>query len=166
MKSTFDSTLQNEFYDYDSACIKIANKLSRLEEPSLKDIYSFIKSASSKYHLSRTPKFQDIIKHLPIGSNIRKTMMVRPVKTASGIMVITVMAKPYDCPHGRCIYCPGGKEFNIPLSYTGKEPVTKLAQKFEYDPKSQVSSKLEREVSRGHNVSKVELVIVGGTFLY
>ena len=164
MKSTFDSTLQNEFYDYDSACIKIANKLSRLEEPSLKDIYSFIKSASSKYHLSRTPKFQDIIKHLPIGSNIRKTMMVRPVKTASGIMVITVMAKPYDCPHGRCIYCPGGKEFNIPLSYTGKEPVTKLAQKFEYDPKSQVSSKLEREVSRGHNVSKVELVIVGGTF--
>jgi elongator complex protein 3 len=91
-------------------------------------------------------------------------MMVRPVKTASGIMVITVMAKPYDCPHGRCIYCPGGKEFNIPLSYTGKEPVTKLAQKFEYDPKSQVSSKLEREVSRGHNVSKVELVIVGGTF--
>lgn len=164
MKSTFDSTLQNEFYDYDSACIEIANKLSRLEEPSLKDIYSFIKSASSKYHLSRTPKFQDIIKHLPIGSNIRKTMMVRPVKTASGIMVITVMAKPYDCPHGRCIYCPGGKEFNIPLSYTGKEPVTKLAQKFEYDPKSQVSSKLEREVSRGHNVSKVELVIVGGTF--
>lgn len=164
MKSTFDSTLQNECYDYDSACIEIANKLCRLEEPSLKDIYSFIKSASSKYHLSKTPKFQDIIKNLPISSNIRKTMMVRPVKTASGIMVITVMAKPYDCPHGRCIYCPGGKEFNIPLSYTGKEPVTKLAQKFEYDAKSQVSSKLEREVSRGHNVSKVELVIVGGTF--
>lgn len=164
MKSTFDSTLQNECYDYDSACIEIANKLSRLEEPSLKDIYSFIKSASSKYHLSKTPKFQDIIKNLPISSNIRKTMMVRPVKTASGIMVITVMAKPYDCPHGRCIYCPGGKEFNIPLSYTGKEPVTKLAQKFEYNAKSQVSSKLEREVSRGHNVSKVELVIVGGTF--
>ncbi|HJR83805.1 MAG TPA: tRNA uridine(34) 5-carboxymethylaminomethyl modification radical SAM/GNAT enzyme Elp3 [Nitrososphaeraceae archaeon] len=164
MKSTFDSTLQNECYDYDSACIEIASKLSRLREPSLKDIYSFIKSASSKYHLSKTPKFQDIIKNLPINSNIRKTMMVRPVKTASGIMVITVMAKPYDCPHGRCIYCPGGKEFNIPLSYTGKEPVTKLAQKFDYDPKSQVASKLEREVSRGHNVSKVELVIVGGTF--
>jgi elongator complex protein 3 len=74
------------------------------------------------------------------------------------------MAKPYDCPHGKCIYCPGGKEFNIPLSYTGKEPVTKLAQKYEFDPKSQVASRLEQEVSRGHNVSKVELVIVGGTF--
>jgi elongator complex protein 3 len=164
MRSTFDSAWQKESYYYDSACIEIANILSLLEDPSLKDISSFIRGTSSKYHLSRTPKFQDIIKHLPIDSNIRKTMMVKPVKTASGILVITVMAKPYDCPHGKCIYCPGGKEFNIPLSYTGKEPVTKLAQKFEFDPKSQVASKLEQEVLRGHNVSKVELVIVGGTF--
>jgi elongator complex protein 3 len=164
MRSTFDPAWQNESYNYDSACIEIANKLSQLEELSLNDIYSFIKGASSKYHLTRTPKFPDIIKYLPIDSNIRKTMMVRPIKTASGILVITVMAKPYDCPHGKCIYCPGGKEFNIPLSYTGKEPVTKLAQKFEFDPKSQVASRLDQEVSRGHNLSKVELVIVGGTF--
>jgi elongator complex protein 3 len=164
MRSTFDPAWQNESYNYDSACIEIANKLSLLEELSLNDIYSFIKGASSKYHLTRTPKFPDIIKYLPIDSNVRKTMMVRPIKTASGILVITVMAKPYDCPHGKCIYCPGGKEFNIPLSYTGKEPVTKLAQKFEFDPKSQVASRLEHEVSRGHNLSKVELVIVGGTF--
>lgn len=164
MRSTFDPTWQNESYNYDSACIEIANKLSLLGELSLNDIYSFIKGASSKYRLARTPKFPDIIKYLPIDSNIRKTMMVRPIKTASGILVISVMAKPYDCPHGKCIYCPGGKEFNIPLSYTGKEPVTKLAQKYEFDPKSQVASRLEQEVSRGHNVSKVELVIVGGTF--
>lgn len=164
MRSTFDSAWQNESCDYYSACIEIANKLSLVEDPSIKDVYSFIKEASSKYHLSKTPKFQDIIKYLPINSNIRKTMMVRPVKSASGILVITVMAKPYDCPHGKCIYCPGGKEFNIPLSYTGKEPVTKLAQKFEFDPKSQVASKLHQQFSRGHNVSKVELVIVGGTF--
>ncbi len=164
MTSTFDPTWQNESYNYDTACIEIANKLSLLGELSLNDIYSFIKGASSKYRLSRTPKFPDIIKYLPIDSNIRKTMMVRPIKTASGILVISVMAKPYDCPHGKCIYCPGGKEFNVPLSYTGKEPVTKLAQKYEFDPKSQVASRLEQEVSRGHNVSKVELVIVGGTF--
>jgi len=164
MRSTFDSAWQNESHDYDSACIEMANKLSLLEDPSLKDISSYIRVASSKYHLSKTPKFQDIIRYLPIDSNIRKTMMVKPVKTASGILVVTVMAKPYDCPHGKCIYCPGGKEFNIPLSYTGKEPVTKLAQKFEFNPKSQVVSKLQQEVLRGHNVTKVELVIVGGTF--
>jgi elongator complex protein 3 len=164
MRSTFDSIWQNEGYDYDLACMEIANKLSLLEELSLKDISSFIRDASSKYHLSKTPKFQDIVKYLPIDSNIRKTMMVKPIKTASGVLVITVMAKPYDCPHGRCIYCPGGKELNIPLSYTGKEPVTRLAQKLDYDPKNQIISKLEQERSRGHNISKIELVIVGGTF--
>ena len=164
MRSTFDSIWQNEGYDYDLACMEIANKLSQLEELSLKDISSFIRSTSSKYHLSKTPKFQDIVSYLPIDSNIRKTMMVKPIKTASGVLVITVMAKPYDCPHGRCIYCPGGKELNIPLSYTGKEPVTRLAQKLDYDPKNQIISRLDQEYSRGHNISKIELVIVGGTF--
>jgi len=163
MKTRYDSIL-DEVNEYDIACREIANKLSLLKELSLKHVSSVIRATSSKYHLSKTPKFRDIIKYLPSDSNIRRKMMVKPIKTASGVLVITVMAKPYDCPHGRCIYCPGGKELNIPLSYTGKEPVTRLAQKFDYNPKNQIISKLEQEYSRGHNISKIELVIVGGTF--
>jgi elongator complex protein 3 len=163
MRTRYDSIL-NEVNEYDIACREIANKLNLLNELSLKHVSSVIRETSSKYHLSKTPKFRDIIKYLPSDSNIRKKMMVKPIKTASGVLVITVMAKPYDCPHGRCIYCPGGKELNIPLSYTGKEPVTRLAQKFDYNPKNQIISKLEQEFSRGHNISKIELVIVGGTF--
>jgi elongator complex protein 3 len=150
--------------NYNLACIEIGSKLSQLRELSLKDISSLIRSSSSKYNLSKIPKFYDILKYLPTDSNIRKTMMVKPIKTASGVLVITVMAKPYDCPHGKCIYCPGGKELNTPLSYTGKEPVTRLAQKLNFDPRYQIITKLEQEHSRGHNISKVELVIVGGTF--
>jgi len=163
MRTRYDSIL-NEVNEYDIVCKEIANKLSLLSELSLKHVSSVIRETSSKYHLSKTPKFRDIIKYLPSDSNIRRKMMVKPIKTASGVLVITVMAKPYDCPHGRCIYCPGGKDLNIPLSYTGKEPVTKLAQKFDYNPRSQIISKLEQEFSRGHNISKIELVIVGGTF--
>ena len=91
-----------------------------------------IKEFSSKYNLSFIPKNTDIIRYLPEDSKIRKLMLVRPIKTASGVLVIAIMAKPYPCPHGKCIYCPGGVEYNIPLSYTGKEPVTILAQKSEY----------------------------------
>ena len=163
MRTRYDSIL-DEVNEYDIACREIANKLSLLKELSLKHVSLVIRATSSKYHLSKTPKFRDIIKYLPSDSNIRRKMMVKPIKTASGVLVITVMAKPYDCPHGRCIYCPGGKELNIPLSYTGKEPVTRLAQKFDYNPKNQIISKLEQEYSRGHNISKIELVIVGGTF--
>ena len=163
MRTRYDSVL-DEVNEYDIACREMANKLSLLKELSLKHVSLVIRATSSKYHLSKTPKFHDIIKYLPSDSNIRRKMMVKPIKTASGVLVITVMAKPYDCPHGRCIYCPGGKELNIPLSYTGKEPVTRLAQKFDYNPKNQIISKLEQEYSRGHNISKIELVIVGGTF--
>ena len=164
MRSSIHSMLDSNSDNYDLACIEISNKLSQFRELSLKDIYSFIRASSSKYNLSKIPKFYDIMKYLPADSNIRKLMMVKPIKTASGVLVITVMAKPYDCPHGKCIYCPGGKEFNVPLSYTGKEPVTKLAQKSNFEPKYQITSKLKQEYSRGHNISKVEIVIVGGTF--
>jgi elongator complex protein 3 len=164
MRGSVDSTLDDGSDNYNLACIEIGSKLSQRRELSLKDISSLIRSSSSKYHLSKIPKFYDILKYLPTDSNIRKTMMVKPIKTASGVLVITVMAKPYDCPHGKCIYCPGGKELNIPLSYTGKEPVTRLAQKLNFEPRYQIITKLEQERLRGHNISKVELVIVGGTF--
>jgi elongator complex protein 3 len=164
MRATSNSVFEKGSDNYDLACREIGSKLSQLHGSSLKSISSFIRSTSSKYHLSKTPRFRDILKYLPVDSNIRKTMMVKPIKTASGVLIIAVMAKPYDCPHGRCIYCPGGKELNVPLSYTGKEPVTRLAQKLDFDPGSQIISKLNQEYSRGHNISKVELVIVGGTF--
>ena len=164
MRGSVDSMVVDGSDNYNLACIEIGSKLSQLRELSLKDISSLIRSSSSKYNLSKIPKFYDILKYLPPDSNIRKTMMVKPIKTASGVLVITVMAKPYDCPHGKCIYCPGGKELDIPLSYTGKEPVTRLAQKVNFDPRYQIITKLEQERSRGHNISKVELVIVGGTF--
>jgi len=129
-----------------------------------KAILKIIKEFSSRYNLSFIPKNSDIIRYLPENSKIRKLMLVRPIKTASGVLVIAIMAKPYPCPHGKCIYCPGGVEYDIPLSYTGKEPVTITAQKFEYDPQKQICSKLHQEYCRGHDISKVELVVVGGTF--
>ncbi|HEU4605511.1 MAG TPA: tRNA uridine(34) 5-carboxymethylaminomethyl modification radical SAM/GNAT enzyme Elp3, partial [Nitrososphaera sp.] len=61
-------------------------------------------------------------------------------------------------------YCPGGIEFNTPLSYTGTEPATKAAQKFSYDPYQQVRGKVEQLQARGHDTGKTEIVIVGGTF--
>jgi elongator complex protein 3 len=90
--------------------------------------------------------------------------MVKPAKTASGVAVIAVMPKPYECPHGRCIYCPGGIEYNTPLSYTGTEPATRAAQKFGYEPYQQVRNKMEQLQARGHDTGKTEIVIVGGTF--
>ena len=146
------------------ACKSVAEQIQEKEYLSVKDIFKIVKAMASKYHLSALPKNESIIEHLPNDSYYRKVLMVRPTKTASGIAVITVMPKPFECPQGRCIYCPGGIEFNTPLSYIGTEPSTRSAQKFGYDPYRQVQSMLCQLRARGHDSGKVELVIVGGTF--
>src|ERR687888_700604 len=150
--------------NYIMVCKSVAEQIQEKEDLSAKDIFKIVKAMASKYHLSALPKNESIIEHLPNDSYYRKVLMVRPTKTASGIAVITVMPKPFECPQGRCIYCPGGIEFNTPLSYIGTEPSTRSAQKFSYDPYKQVQSMLFQLRARGHDSGKVELVIVGGTF--
>jgi elongator complex protein 3 len=71
---------------------------------SLKEINKIIRSTSSNYKLSTVPKKEHIISYLPKNSNYRHLLVVKRVKTASGVAVIAVMPKPYDCPHGKCIY--------------------------------------------------------------
>jgi elongator complex protein 3 len=150
--------------NYIQACAAIAERLEQKSGMSAGDIRRTVREAASEFKLSTMPANEDIMQHLPAGSRYRRLLMVKPAKTASGVAVIAVMPKPYECPHGRCIYCPGGIEFNTPLSYTGTEPATRAAQKFEFDPFSQVSSKIEQLQARGHSTGKSEIVIVGGTF--
>ena len=149
---------------YSQACKSIALQLEKNNNMSLKEINKIISFTCSVYKLSVIPKNEHIISYLPKNSNYRNILLVKPVKTASGVAVIAVMPKPYACPHGRCIYCPGGIEYNTPMSYVGTEPSTKIAQSYEYDAYKQVKSKLSQLHQRGHNITKIELVIVGGTF--
>ena len=149
---------------YSQACKSIAMELENNSNMSLKEINKIISLTCSQYKLSVVPKKEHIISYLPKDSNYRDILLVKPAKTASGVAVIAVMPKPYDCPHGKCIYCPGGLEYNTPMSYIGTEPATKIAQSFEYDAYHQIKSKLNQLYQRGHNITKIELVIVGGTF--
>ena len=150
--------------NYSNVCKNIAKILAEKNYLNISSINKLIKQTSSRYKLSVIPKNEHIIKYLPFDNQYRKLLLVKPIKTASGVAVITIMPKPYNCPHGRCIYCPGGVEFNTPMSYMGTEPSTRIAQSVDYDPFHQVRSKLDQLDKRGHNLSKIELVIVGGTF--
>jgi elongator complex protein 3 len=149
---------------YEQACHAIAKEVQQRNDISSRGILNIVRIISSKYHLNKLPKNEDIIKYLSFESQYRTLLKVRPTKSASGVVVIAVMPKPFACPHGRCIYCPGGTEHNTPPSYVGSEPVTKTAQRVDYDPYSQIQWKLNQLHSKGHNVGKVEVVIVGGTF--
>jgi len=91
-------------------------------------------------------------------------LRIKPIRSISGVSVITVMPKPFPCPKDEpCVYCPGGPKRGTPQSYTGKEPAGRRALENDFDPYKQVKSRIEQFQTIGHNVDKVELIIFGGT---
>ena len=92
------------------------------------------------------------------------SLRLKPTRTLSGVSVVAVMTSPFACPHGRCTYCPGGPEARTPQSYTGEEPSALRGAQFDYDPYRIVRHRLESLTEIGHPVSKVELILMGGTF--
>lgn len=153
---------------FSKACSEITQNLLIIDEPNKKQVKEEIKKICAKYSLERIPRNHEILSMAKESefNKLRKILLKKPAKTASGVAVVALMPKPYACPHGRCTYCPGGTEFNSPNSYTGNEPSTLNAIENEYDPKLQITTKIDKLVAFGHDPSKMEIVIVGGTFLF
>ena len=153
---------------FSQACKEICTKLLEIENINKNQIKNETKEICAKYSLERLPRNSEILSaateeqfHI-----LQKILLKKPVKTASGVAVIAIMPKPFACPHGRCTFCPGGVEVNTPNSYTGKEPVTLSAIEDKYDPRLQIKKRIEQLIAFGHDPTKLELVIVGGTFLF
>jgi len=93
---------------------------------------------------------------------LRPVLLAKPMRTASGVTIITVVPKPADCP-GDCIYCPKGDD--APKSYSGLEPAIQRAKHNRYDPFLQTKNRLEQYGLMGHPTDKIQIIIIGGTFL-
>jgi elongator complex protein 3 len=160
--------VQRAAIEFGDACREISQRLLNIPLPTNKDVKREVKRICIKYSLERIPRNYEILASVN-GQDfvkLQKALIRKPVKTASGVAVIALMPKPYACPHGRCTYCPGGVEFNTPNSYTGREPSTQNAISNGYDAKKQILDKLDQLIAYGHDSTKLELVIVGGTFLF
>ena len=86
----------------------------------------------------------------------------KPTRTISGVSPIAIVVEPRKCPHGTCVYCPS---WEVPQSYTPKSPAIMRAALLKYDPYAQVKSRLKAFEAMGHPTDKMELIIMGGTFL-
>ncbi|MEM2914459.1 MAG: tRNA uridine(34) 5-carboxymethylaminomethyl modification radical SAM/GNAT enzyme Elp3, partial [Candidatus Bathyarchaeia archaeon] len=79
---------------------------------------------------------------------------------------VAVMTKPFPCPQKEaCAYCPGGPLKGVPQSYTGHEPASMRGIQSNFDPYMQVKQRIIQLEAIGHAVDKVELIVMGGTFL-
>ena len=88
--------------------------------------------------------------------------MKKFARTISGVTPVAVMTQPMKCP-GQCIYCPTYPA--IPQSYTPGSPAVLRAKKCDFDAKKQVQLRLRVLAEMGHPTDKIELIVMGGTFL-
>ncbi len=75
---------------------------------------------------------------------------------------MAVMTQPLKCP-GNCVYCPTYQA--TPQSYTPESPAVLRAIRCDYDAAKQVEMRLKALTEMGHPTDKVELIVMGGTFL-
>jgi elongator complex protein 3 len=147
----------------------LADLLAELREspPASKEALHSTKLRIARTHrLGGIPSDSAILATLPASErmDMEELLRVKPARTASGVAVVTVMTAPHACPHGVCIYCPGGPRFRTPQSYTGSEPAAKRAAEYHYDPHGQTLARLRALHGIGHRTDKVDLIIIGGTF--
>jgi elongator complex protein 3 len=149
----------------EAICKAIADRLESLSHLTKEDLNKIKVEAVREFQAKAIPKNSKIIRFLAPGTRERllPLLKLKPVRSISGVSVLTVMVKPYPCPHGRCTYCPGGPQTGTPSAYTGKEPASARALQCNYDPYEQVKTRIKQLREIGHEVDKVELIIFGGT---
>lgn len=95
--------------------------------------------------------------------NIEDLIRLKGVRSMSGIVVVSVLTKPYDCP-GKCLYCPTEK--GLPKSYMKNEPAVMRAIANKFDPYEQTTKRLEALRATGHPTDKINIRVIGGTWSY
>ena len=120
-----------------------------------------------EFSAAKVPTNPEILDHASASDQdiVEEIVQRKPVRTASGVSPVAIMTSPKLCPHGKCLYCPGGpaSEFSSAQSYTGHEPAAARGVQTQYDPYGQVTLRLSQFRRIGHPVDKVELILMGGT---
>jgi len=147
------------------------NKAKAIGELLNKEVNSRVELMAVKRRLAK--KYgQSILSHSEILKEYRngtakrqpgleRILRKRSVRTMSGIAPVAVLTKPYPCP-GKCAYCPTEKD--VPQSYLSNEPAVMRAIRCNYDPYKQVQLRLRALEANGHEPTKIELIVIGGTW--
>lgn len=128
---------------------KAAEKLG-ISNPSNAELLKAYHNLISKKRLEKNEVLEAILRK-------------RKIRSLSGIVIVSVLTKPYSCP-GKCIYCPN--EPGIPKSYLSKEPAVMRAVLNKFDPYSQIKMRIRALKENGHPTDKIDLRIIGGTWSY
>jgi len=74
------------------------------------DLESEKLSVCSDHSSPKVPKNSELLDYAPDErrEDLQEVLQNKPVRTASGVSPVAIMTSPHQCPHGKCLYCPGG----------------------------------------------------------
>ena len=161
MTKTDKGTEAEEAYLDDIVAILLDGKLRSKE-----DLHKVKLRLARKYHSKDLPSDATILERIPEEAVplLLPLLRTKAVRSVSGVAVVAAMTSPAKCPHGKCLYCPGGVENGTAQSYTGKEPAALRATMNDFDAFREVSARLVQLKAIGHPTDKIDLIIMGGTF--
>ncbi|OWP56664.1 MAG: tRNA uridine(34) 5-carboxymethylaminomethyl modification radical SAM/GNAT enzyme Elp3 [Thermoplasmatales archaeon B_DKE] len=147
-----------DFYD------AIGEKIRSGEVHSKRDLQNLKIKLARELSLDFIPSDVEILNSSNFSADEKNLLRIKNTRTISGVAVVAAMTSPDSCPHGKCLYCPGGVENNSPQSYTGHEPAALRGRNNNYDPYNQVFNRVKQLDLIGHDTTKIDLIIMGGTF--
>ncbi len=101
--------------------------------------------------------------NITLPDSLLAVIQKRAVRTVSGVSPIGMLTKPFDCP-GKCTYCP--TEDRMPKSYMKNQPAAARALRNNFDPFDQVKNRVISLTESGHPASKIEIIVMGGTWSF
>jgi len=145
----------------------IAARIADGTAPTSEQVQKLKKQVARDFALDRYVSNREILAALPqqLKPSFMEMLRVHPRRSASGIVVVTAFTKPLPCPHGTCVFCPGGPRLGTPQSYLRDSPGMRSALESEFEPFDQVRKCLAKYDANGHETGKVETIIEGGTFI-
>jgi histone acetyltransferase (RNA polymerase elongator complex component) len=169
----------NNYKPFVEEILKSNIKIENNEYVLLKKKYNFNYKKSFLFHIYLELKKKNLLTEKLILNEdiIRQTIQIKPCKSWSGVVSITIFTSPYpeyindegklikqefSC-NWNCHFCPS--EPNMPKSYVKGEPAVLRAEKNNFDCVLQIWDRMYSLYMTGHGFSeKIELIISGGTW--
>ena len=143
---------------------EIVKNLLQKDEMSREVVDQTKRDVCKKYGVNCPPNTDLIEEYRKMNvkdKRVEAALRLRPVRSLSGVVNVSVLTKAYDCP-GDCLYCP--IQEGAPKSYLDDEPAVMRAKLNDFDPEKQVKNRIKSLNKTGHPTDKVEIRVVGETW--
>lgn len=115
---------------------------------------------SQLYYVYRQWKYLNKINE---NLELEKILITKKMRSHSGVLVVSVIMPPdnFSCQYD-CYYCPNDPRYS--RSYYHGEPTVMRGERNNFDAYNQFYERIISYFVNGHNIDKIEVIILGGTF--